>query len=123
MLFAGYPVLNHYLSASASTKGGFNLGGTNGTGQVANLSTVRTLIDTDTPSSAMTFTSTVQGKTYDLQFSDEFEVEGRTFWPGDDQYVRIGVVTTSFLLDKNLLLFSMKTVGSCRHLVWCYRRL
>ncbi|UZJ57020.1 hypothetical protein CBS101457_006340 [Exobasidium rhododendri] len=86
MLFAGYPVIYHYLSTADSNKGGYNLGGTNGTGQVASLDTVRGLIDTDTPSSAMTFASTASGKTYQLQFSDEFEEEGRTFWPGDDQY-------------------------------------
>ena len=88
MLFAGYPVIYHFLSQRESNKGGFNLGGTNGTGQVASLSAVRPMIDRDTPAAAMTFKSAVHDKTYNLQFSDEFELEGRTFWPGDDQFVR-----------------------------------
>lgn len=89
MLFGGYPVLYHYLSIAESTKGGFNIGGTNGTGQVASLKSIRQLVDPDTPASAQTFKSTISGNTYYLQFSDEFEQEGRTFWPGDDQYVRV----------------------------------
>jgi beta-glucanase (GH16 family) len=88
MLFAGYPVLYHYITQAETNKGGFGLGGTNGTGQVAMLNTVRPMIDVDTPTTAQTFSSATSGKTYNLQFSDEFEVEGRTFWPGDDQYVR-----------------------------------
>lgn len=86
MLFAGYPVLYHFLHLAETTKGGYGLGGTNGTGQVASLNTLRKLIDPDTPASAKTFVSKSSGKTYKLQFSDEFEQEGRTFWPGDDQY-------------------------------------
>ena len=43
------------------------------------------LIDSDTPSSAYTRTGT-DGQTYNLVFSDEFENDGRTFWPGDDPY-------------------------------------
>jgi beta-glucanase (GH16 family) len=39
------------------------------------------LIDTDTPSSAMTRTG-FDGEEYDLVFSDEFNVDGRTFYPG-----------------------------------------
>lgn len=87
MLFAGYPIIYHILSAKESNKGGYGLGGTNGTGQVAQLQAIRPLIDTDTPDSAKTWKSPVSGTTYNLQFSDEFEEEGRTFWPGDDQFV------------------------------------
>jgi hypothetical protein len=39
------------------------------------------LIDTDTPSSAMTRTG-FDGEEYDLVFSDEFNVDGRSFYPG-----------------------------------------
>ncbi|CAE6533395.1 unnamed protein product, partial [Rhizoctonia solani] len=41
---------------------------------------------TPTPKSAYTRTSHVDGTTYDLVFSDEFNVEGRSFYPGDDPY-------------------------------------
>lgn len=44
------------------------------------------LIDVDTPSSAHTYTSFADSSQWQLVFSDEFEVEGRTFWPGDDPY-------------------------------------
>ena len=43
------------------------------------------LIDKATPSSATTRTG-FDGQQYDLVFSDEFEVDNRTFYPGDDPY-------------------------------------
>ncbi|MCJ1476534.1 hypothetical protein MMC13_005200 [Lambiella insularis] len=43
------------------------------------------LIDPDTPSSAHTKTS-VDGSQLKLVFSDEFNKDGRTFYPGDDPY-------------------------------------
>ncbi|MCJ1389629.1 hypothetical protein MMC18_002486 [Xylographa bjoerkii] len=43
------------------------------------------LIDKDTPSSAYTKTS-VDGSQMQLVFSDEFNTDGRTFYPGDDPY-------------------------------------
>jgi len=43
------------------------------------------LIDPDTPQSAMT-RKDVNGKTQTLAFSDEFNDEGRTFYPGDDPF-------------------------------------
>jgi len=87
MLFAGYPILHELYKIRDSNRGAFNVGGTNGTGQVPRLSALRTLVDPDTPASARTWTSSIHDKTLELQFSDEFEVEGRTFWPGDDQFV------------------------------------
>ena len=44
------------------------------------------LIDTDTPQSEYTYSDFVSGKQWQLIFSDEFNVEGRTFYPGDDPY-------------------------------------
>jgi hypothetical protein len=45
------------------------------------------LIDPDTPQDAYTKESPHDpGKTLDLVFSDEFNVEGRTFYPGDDPF-------------------------------------
>lgn len=43
----------------------------------------QSLIDADTPSSAQTIKSH-DGSTWELVFSDEFNVEGRTFFEGDD---------------------------------------
>jgi hypothetical protein len=44
------------------------------------------LIDLDTPSDAYTITSLYSGKEMKLVFSDEFNTDGRTFYPGDDPY-------------------------------------
>ncbi|CED84082.1 Concanavalin A-like lectin/glucanase, subgroup [Phaffia rhodozyma] len=87
MLFAGYPILTYYLKKAkkSSSKGSFNLGGTNGTGQVPVIPNLPTLIDSETPDSARSRTG-FDGKTYNLIFSDEFETDGRTFFPGDDPY-------------------------------------
>lgn len=43
------------------------------------------LIDSDTPDSAKTRTG-FDGEDYELVFSDEFNVEGRTFYAGDDPF-------------------------------------
>ncbi|KAJ6508227.1 glycoside hydrolase family 16 protein [Mycena sanguinolenta] len=83
-LFAGYPVIVHFTHPGPSIVG-FNLGGINGTGQVPVLTNFPSLIDPDTPQSAYKFTG-ADGKQYNLVFSDEFNVEGRTFYPGDDPY-------------------------------------
>ena len=83
-LFVGYPLLTHILKSEMSNLGGFNLGGINATGQV--MQTMFSLIDKDTPQDAMTYTSAEDGTQWELVFSDEFNVDGRTFWPGDDPY-------------------------------------
>jgi beta-glucanase (GH16 family) len=64
------------------------------------------LIDVQTPSSAHSIQSFADGSEWQLVFSDEFETEGRTFWPGDDPYweaadlhywqVRYGTLPTPF---------------------------
>lgn len=46
---------------------------------------VPTLIDPDTPSSALTRTG-YDNEPYTLVFSDEFNTPGRTFYPGDDPF-------------------------------------
>ncbi|KAJ3867728.1 glycoside hydrolase family 16 protein [Lentinula novae-zelandiae] len=83
-LFAGYPIIDNFAHPQATITG-FNLGGINGTGQIPDLPGMPSLIDTDTPSSAYSRTGS-DGKTYNLVFSDEFNKEGRTFYPGDDPY-------------------------------------
>ncbi|KAL0572397.1 hypothetical protein V5O48_009557 [Marasmius crinis-equi] len=57
----------------------------NATGQAPVLANVRDLIDKDTPDAAKTRTG-FDGQQYELVFSDEFNQDGRTFWPGDDPY-------------------------------------
>ncbi|KAH9948388.1 beta-glucan synthesis-associated [Amylocystis lapponica] len=86
MLFAGYPIFTYYSSSHSSTLGAFNLGGINASGQVPRIPGNFGLIDLDTPQSAHSKPSWQDGKDWDLVFSDEFNMDGRTFWPGDDPY-------------------------------------
>ncbi|KAJ7606550.1 glycoside hydrolase family 16 protein [Mycena polygramma] len=83
-LFAGYPLIWHFTHPDPPIRG-FNLGGINGSGQVPVLTNFPPLIDPDTPASAYTYAG-ADGKMYNLVFSDEFNVEGRSFYPGDDPY-------------------------------------
>jgi hypothetical protein len=83
--------------------GGFNLGGINASGQVRtfrpslicrlNFSQIPSLmgnfglIDHETPTEVLTKTSYTNSKEQlQLVFSDEFNTEGRSFYPGDDPY-------------------------------------
>ncbi|RXW24687.1 hypothetical protein EST38_g1172 [Candolleomyces aberdarensis] len=83
-LFIGYPVImysthtNHHLS-------GYNLGGINSSGQIPSMGNFG-LIDLDTPQDAYHRYSHRDGSRMDLVFSDEFNAEGRSFYPGDDPY-------------------------------------
>lgn len=65
--------------------GGFNIGGINGSGQIADVGNYG-LIDKDTPSDVYTKKSYIDGSTLELVYSDEFNTDGRTFYPGDDPY-------------------------------------
>ncbi|GAA5969770.1 hypothetical protein JCM21900_004194 [Sporobolomyces salmonicolor] len=82
-LFAGWPIYRYVIV------GGFPMADStmlsNSTGQVPQIPNLPGLIDKDTPQSAYTKTG-FDGETYNLVFSDEFETEGRTFWPGDDPF-------------------------------------
>ena len=84
VLFAGYPIVDHYIHQPPKTAG-FNLGGVNGSGQVPQLTNFPQLIDPDTPSNVRSRTG-IDGNSYSLVFSDEFTKDGRTFYPGDDPY-------------------------------------
>ncbi|KAF8958562.1 beta-glucan synthesis-associated [Flammula alnicola] len=87
MLFAGYPIISHFIKKSQqTTQGGFNLGGTNASGQVPAFPTNFEVIDLDTPTSAYTKTSYMSSSDLVLVFSDEFNTDGRTFYPGDDPF-------------------------------------
>lgn len=96
----GYPVITHVTEALSSTTTA-NLG-VNASGQVCFYARLRVLlllicaqvpemgnyglIDLDTPEDAYTFSSWRDGTAWTLVFSDEFEQEGRTFYPGEDAY-------------------------------------
>ncbi|PSS37591.1 hypothetical protein PHLCEN_2v607 [Hermanssonia centrifuga] len=86
MLFAGYPILSHFLKKPQTTSGGFNLGGTNATGQVPSMVGNWGLVDLETPKEVYTKADYVTGAQWELVFSDEFNTDGRTFYPGDDPY-------------------------------------
>jgi hypothetical protein len=88
VLFAGWPIIVWYDRHSASNgskTAGFNLGGINATGQVPKMPDFASLIDKDTPTNVMSRTG-FDGMQYELVFSDEFNVDGRTFYPGDDPF-------------------------------------
>ncbi|KAJ6509025.1 glycoside hydrolase family 16 protein [Mycena sanguinolenta] len=85
VLFAGYPVISSFGSAT-STLGASNLGGINKTGQVPDLISFPSPIDKDTPTNVYSRTGVTDGKKYNLIFSDEFNTDGRSFYPGDDPY-------------------------------------
>ncbi len=44
------------------------------------------MVDLDTPEDAYTIKSFANDNEYQLVWSDEFNVDGRTFYPGDDPY-------------------------------------
>ncbi|KAF8213898.1 beta-glucan synthesis-associated [Mycena galopus ATCC 62051] len=83
-LFVSYPVITYFrtLSTSGAVEGNILV---NKTGQVADLPNIPALVDVATPSEAHTRTG-FDGQSYTLVFSDEFEEDGRTFYPGDDPY-------------------------------------
>ena len=76
----GYPVVT-YLNDNAS-----DIRGINATGQLASIPGNWGLIDLDTPQDAYTYPDFLSGQPWQLIFSDEFNVEGRSFYPGDDPY-------------------------------------
>ncbi|KAI0669590.1 glycoside hydrolase family 16 protein [Trametes maxima] len=85
-LFAGYPIAEYLSRKHGSNLGGFGLGGVNASGQVPDILGNWGLIDLDTPDDVRTKVDYVTGDTWQLVFSDEFNTEGRTFYPGDDPY-------------------------------------
>lgn len=81
----GYPVLVFFFKQNHTNKEGHGLGGTNATGQVPDFGSLRSgLIDPDTPKDAYTKMNIDGTKKMNLVFSDEFEQDGRSFYPGDD---------------------------------------
>ncbi|PWN95541.1 SKN1-domain-containing protein [Tilletiopsis washingtonensis] len=88
-LFMGYPLVFHYfLSPQEGHRGGFGLGGTNSTGQVPTFESMgmrSDLIDPDTDPALYKIKGTT-GQDLVLVFSDEFNLDGRSFYPGDDPF-------------------------------------
>ncbi|KAI0920890.1 hypothetical protein AcW2_006028 [Taiwanofungus camphoratus] len=84
--FAGYPIITYFTSVRYSTLGAYNLGGINASGQVPKIPGNFGLIDDATPAAAHTKPNWRDGADWTLVFSDEFNTDGRTFWPGDDPY-------------------------------------
>ena len=58
----------------------------NASGQVPYMPGSFSLVDPDTPQDARTRKSWRDGDDWQLVFSDEFNVDGRTFYPGEDPY-------------------------------------
>ena len=83
-LFVGYPAFFFTTEANRTFKG-YNIGGINASGQIPDFPQMPRLIDPDTPKDVYSRTGN-DGKRYDLVFSDEFNRDGRTFWPGDDPF-------------------------------------
>lgn len=87
VLFIGWPVITSVQHRPLDTFGAYNIGGINSSGQVPVLSGNRGLIDLDTPKEAYVASSwNDPSQELQLVFSDEFNVDGRTFYPGDDPY-------------------------------------
>ncbi|GAA5903037.1 hypothetical protein JCM6882_009675 [Rhodosporidiobolus microsporus] len=82
-LFAGWPIYRFAIDGSWGTLPMHYV--VNSTGQVPEIPNLPGLIDADTPDNAYTRTG-FDGEKYELVFSDEFNTDGRTFWPGDDPY-------------------------------------
>ncbi|KAF8906538.1 glycoside hydrolase family 16 protein [Gymnopilus junonius] len=84
-LFIGYPVITFY-GPYRDPKNSLNFGA-NATGQIPQIAGNYGLIDKDTPQDAYTRMSWNDGSTeMQLVFSDEFNTDGRSFYPGDDPY-------------------------------------
>ncbi|TFK60546.1 beta-glucan synthesis-associated [Pluteus cervinus] len=83
-LFIFYPVWTFYHDRAINEAIDGNIL-INGTGQAPVLFQMPNLIDPETPDDAKSRPG-FDGNEYTLVFSDEFNTEGRTFYPGDDPY-------------------------------------
>ena len=86
-LFICYPVISYYQMNSRNRLLANNarINGTDGIPQPTDMFYMPDLIDTDTPDDAKTRTGW-DGEDYVLVFSDEFNTDNRSFYPGDDPY-------------------------------------
>ncbi|KAN0061136.1 beta-glucan synthesis-associated protein [Thecaphora frezii] len=87
LVFLSYPFVLVTGKDGSMQAAGFEPGGANGTGQIAALPDSLRLIDPKTPEKAYTWKKPLLDRSsFHLVFSDEFETDGRTFWPGDDPF-------------------------------------
>ncbi|GAA5974160.1 hypothetical protein JCM11641_003473 [Rhodosporidiobolus odoratus] len=82
-LFAGWPIYRYAIDGGWGTLPQNYIA--NSTGQMPRIPNLPSLIDPDTPQEVYSRTG-FDGQKYELVFSDEFNTDGRTFWPGDDPY-------------------------------------
>jgi|ERR1700722_8929064 len=76
------------------------------------------LVDLDTPHSAYTLPSFYDGSSWQLVFSDEFNTDGRTFYPGDDPYweaVDLHYWQEIIIFSSNLFIL---TTSHIRPVIW-----
>lgn len=78
---AGYPIFSYFLGHKQSNLGGHNIGGINASGQVPEITGHFGLIDPDTPKSAYYYNTQKDNSKWQIVFSDEFNVDGRSFYP------------------------------------------
>ena len=88
MLFLGYPVLHTVSTEHADHDRAMSLGrDANNVPKLQNMNSLRTsLIDPDTPMDVRNRTRYRDGKPMVLVFSDEFNQDGRSFYPGEDPF-------------------------------------
>ena len=75
----------YFTSSHYAQNGGWGSVTTNATGQIPDIGNFG-LIDKDTPVEMYNIPSYKDGREMVLVFSDEFNTDGRTFYPGDDPY-------------------------------------
>lgn len=80
-VFAGLPITEYFTKQALKSSNPFGFGGANSTGQMPAMT--MDMIDKDTPVDKRTWKN-ANGDDYVLVFSDEFNTEGRTFFPGED---------------------------------------
>ncbi|KAH8919265.1 glycoside hydrolase family 16 protein [Atractiella rhizophila] len=87
-LFVAWPIIDFYHNHNLLNNAGgfFGPGGTNASGQVGEVAGWNGLVEKYTKDPAKKWTSPVQGDTLNIVFSDEFNVDDRTFYPGDDPF-------------------------------------
>ncbi|KAF9256973.1 beta-glucan synthesis-associated [Marasmius fiardii PR-910] len=84
-VFLVYPIIDKIRLESVRKNIANNIH-VNASGQSPLLTITRSLVDPDTPQAARTRTG-FDGQPYTLVYSDEFELPGRTFFPGEDPYL------------------------------------